>query len=73
MIYVGGRRKEYEKVCADVEKIVSEQKSRQRQAYYQYHEKLNEFVNKYGSYHYSLTGNDLDTRLSHFWDDLFNF
>ena len=45
----------------------------QRQAYYQYHEKLNEFVNKYGSYHYSLTGDDLDTRLSHFWDDLFNF
>ena len=66
-------RKEYEKVCADVEKIVSEQKSRQRQAYYQYHEKLNEFVDKYGSYHYSLTGDDLDTRLSHFWDDLFNF
>lgn len=70
---VDAARKEYEQVAADVNKVLADQQARYRQAYCKYHQVLSDFIDKYGSYHYSLTGIDLDTRMSHLWDDLFNW
>ena len=56
---VDAAREHYNQVCKDSDKVIKEETEKKVEARNAYYEKLNAFARKYGSYHYSITSNDL--------------